>query len=168
MSIFGNFTLANMEILITILLGSFKFAMTFPLAVLEFQFSFFETILWINIGGIAGVYFFAYLSEGIIRWFNKRFRSRNRVKVREGAGGSKKKVFTKRNRRIIKIRQKYGLWGIAASTPVLLSIPVGAFLVVRYYSKVKTRFLWMIGANIAWSFIYTTVYVFFDDLLIRR
>lgn len=157
-----------MDILITILLGSFKFALTFPLAILEFHFSFFETILWINIGGIAGVLFFSLLSDKIIRWFNSRvmpgrFRNRQRPARKEN-----RKIFTKRNKRIIKIRQKYGLWGIAATTPVLLSIPVGAFLMVRYYSRSRSGYLRLIGSNVVWSFIYTSFYCFCQDLLFSR
>jgi uncharacterized membrane protein len=152
------------DILITILLGSFKFAMTFPLAVLEFKYSFFETVLWINIGGILGIYFFAYLSEGLNRWLIRTFSTRKRNRKREKARGNKK-IFTKRNRRIIRIKQRYGLIGIAATTPVLLSIPVGVFLVVRYYPRVKTRFVYLITANIAWSLIFTSFYMFWNDLL---
>jgi len=47
------------NILLTILFSSVKFAMTFPVAVMQFEFSFFETILWTNMGGILGIYFLA-------------------------------------------------------------------------------------------------------------
>ena len=45
-----------------------------------------------------------------------------------------RKKFTKRNRFIIKTRTTYGKWGIMLLTPVLLSIPIGAFLLRKYYS----------------------------------
>ena len=156
-----------MDIIITILLGSFKFAMTFPLAVLEFKFSFFETILWINLGGLLGIYFFAYLSEGLNRWLQQKINLR-KARIREGEVDRKKKIFTKRNRRIIRIKQRYGLIGIVASTPIFLSIPVGVFLVVRYYSSVKSRFLYLILGNVTWSFIFTSFYMFWNDLLFVR
>ncbi|MEZ5067446.1 MAG: hypothetical protein R2847_02715 [Bacteroidia bacterium] len=38
---------------------------------------------------------------------------------------NKPKIFTKRNRRIITLWRKYGLFGIAFITPVILSIPIG-------------------------------------------
>lgn len=154
------------QVLITILLGSFKFAVTFPLAIFEFKFSFFETILWINIGGILGIYFFAYIFEALIRWFNKNIGSKRNKKPlprREG-----KKIFTRRNRRIIRIKQRYGLPGIAIFTPVLLSIPLGVFLVVRYYNNVKSKFIYLIAGNIVWSFLFTSFYMFFNDLLLER
>ena len=76
-----------------------------------------------------------------------------------------KKIFTRRNRRIVLIKQKYGLVGIALITPFLLSIPVGVFLVVRYYRTSNTKFLYLIGANLLWSVIYTGFYMFWEDLL---
>ena len=153
-----------MNVIITILLSTVKFGMTFPLAIMEFKFSFFETILWINIGGILGIYFFAYLSEGVNRWLQgliDRYRKDEPRKKKE------KKVFTKRNRRIIRIKQRYGLPGIALSTPLLLSIPIGVFLAVRYYPRKKTKYAWLIASNVIWSFIYTSFYMFWNDLLFK-
>jgi len=152
-----------MNIIVTILLSTIKFGMTFPLAIMEFKFSFFETILWINIGGILGIYFFAYISEGLNRWIEKIIKKRKLKNP--GKKKKDKKVFTKRNRRIIKIKQRYGLIGIALSTPILFSIPIGVFLVVRYYPRVRTRFLYMITANLVWSFFYTSFYMFWNDVL---
>lgn len=156
-----------MDILLTILLSAVKFGMTFPLAVMEFRFGFFETILWINIGGLAGIYFFAYLSKGLNRWIEsmvQRWKSRDAAPAGEK---NNRKIFTRRNRRIVRIKQRYGLIGIAATTPLLLSIPVGVFLVVRYYPRNQLRYVCLIGSNLVWSFIYTSFYMFWKDLLFR-
>lgn len=154
-----------LNVLITILLSSVKFAMTFPLAILQFNFNFLETLLWTNVGGILGIYFFAYLSEKLIAWWNHTF---NKSAVPSTLNGSvEKKIFTKRNRRIVRIKQQYGLLGIAVSTPFLLSIPLGTFLVVRYYRHTRTRFLFLILSNVGWSVIYTGFYWFWDGLLFR-
>ena len=58
--------------------------------------------------------------------------------------------------------------GIALITPFLLSIPVGVFLVVRYYRTSKTKFLYLIAANLLWSVIYTGFYMFWDGLLLKK
>jgi len=140
--------------------------MTFPLAIIQFQFSFAETLLWTNIGGIVGVYFFAFLSEKLILWWNRTFRRSASGSSTPGSNG--KRVFTRKKRRIVRIKSRYGLAGIAISTPFLLSIPVGAFLVVRYYRHSRTKFLYLIVSNVIWSVIYTGFYMFWDDLLFRR
>ena len=154
------------QILLTILFSSFKFAATFPLVIIQFEFSFLETILWTNVGGIAGIYFFAYLSEKLISWWKRTFRRSNRSILEDEQ--QNKKIFTRRNRRIVRVKKKYGLIGIAAITPFLLSIPVGVFLVVRYYRTTRSKFLYLIAANLIWSIIYTGFYMFWDELLLKR
>ena len=154
------------HILLTILFSSFKFAATFPLVILQFNFSFLETILWTNVGGIAGIYFFAFLSGKLISWWKRTFRVSHRDPVEKE--GQTKKIFTKRKRRIVRIKQQYGLIGIAISTPFLLSIPVGVFLVVRYYRSSSIKFLYLIVSNVVWSVIYTAFYMFWDVLLFKK
>ncbi len=82
-------------------------------------------------------------------------------------GRKRKKVFTNKNRRIVRIKQRYGLIGIAMITPLLLSIPVGTFLMIRYYQRSRFKFIALIASNIVWSVIYTLFYLFWDDLLVR-
>lgn len=153
-------------IILTILFSSFKFAATFPLVIIQYEFSFLETILWTNVGGILGVYFFAFLSEKLLAWWKRLFRRSNR-KILEDEQ-QVKKIFTRRNRRIVRIKQKYGLIGIALITPFLLSIPVGVFLVVRYYRSSKLKFLYLIAANLIWPVIYTGFYMLWEVLLLKR
>jgi len=153
-------------IILTILFSSFKFAATFPLVIIQYEFSFLETILWTNVGGILGVYFFAFLSERLLAWWKRMFRRSNRKILEDDQ--QVKKIFTRKNRRIVRIKKKYGLTGIALITPFLLSIPVGVFLVVRYYRTSKTKFLYLIAANLIWSVIYTGFYMFWEELLLKR
>jgi len=153
------------QILLTILFSSVKFAITFPVAILQFEFGFFETILWTNAGGVIGIYFFAFLSGKLIAWWNRTYKRFLNASAENGSGG--KKTFTKRNRRIVRIKQQYGLIGIALSTPIILSIPLGAFLVVRYYRSSQTKFLYLIVSNVVWSFIYTGFYQFWDKILFK-
>ena len=154
------------EILLTILFSSFKFAATFPLVIFQFEFNFVETILWTNVGGIIGIYFFAFLSGKIITWWKRTFRRSNRNILEDEQ--QVKKIFTRRNRRIVRTKMKYGLFGIALITPFLLSIPVGVFLVVRYYRTTKYKFLNLIAANLIWSVIYTGFYMFWDEFLLKN
>lgn len=158
-----------LQILITIVSSSAKFAMTFPLAVYQFHFSFFETILWTNVGGILGIYFFAYLSGRILSWWRRSWwrRSMRQRFLKPTSSERQKPVFTRRKRRMVYIKQHYGLLGIALSTPLLLSIPLGVFLVVRYYRKHSFRFAYLLASNLLWSLIYTSFYMLFKDLLIK-
>ena len=158
------------DILITILLSAVKFAMTFPIAILQFQFDFLEVIIWTNVGGILGIYFFAFLSARLIAWWNRTFKRPGQAVpggTVQGTRSHEKKIFTRRNRRIVRIKKQYGLIGIAISTPFLLSIPVGTFLVERYYRHNRSRFIYLIASNLVWSVIYAGFYLFWDELIFR-
>jgi hypothetical protein len=118
------------------------------------------------VGGVAGIYFFAYLSGKLIAWWNRNFRkpSRNTPEKEKKT----KKTFTKRNRRIVRIKKQYGLIGIALATPFLLSIPVGVFLVVRYYRSSRVKFFYLIASNVIWSFIYAAFYIFWEGIIFKK
>ena len=59
--------------------------------------------------------------------------------------------FTKRNRMIIKIVNKFGMAGIVILTPVLLSIPVGTFIATRYYSANRFLLVYLSASVLFWS-----------------
>lgn len=135
--------------------------MTFPLAILEYKMGIIQTVLWTNTGGLAGIFLFGFLSDQLIffwdkkllPWLNYRLLKR-KIPLR------KRKTFSRRNRRIVRIKTRYGLPGIAFITPLLLSIPVGVFLTERFFGKKKLRFSWLVLSNFVWSFIYAGFYRF--------
>ena len=151
------------EILAVILLSTVKFAATFPFAISICGMGFWETIVWTNLGGLIGIIIFSYLSDqliGLRNWVG--FRSANKKD-----DSSKKIIINRKKRRMVRIKQKHGLIGIVVFTPVILSIPVGAFLTVHYYGKNNMKMFYLFCANLVWSLIYTTFYLFFDRQLIH-
>ncbi len=71
----------------------------------------------------------------------------------------KKPISTKTMRRFVKLRNSYGLWGIIIMTPVILSIPIGAFLLKKYYSTHKNVLAYMMISILGWSLVFTTIAV---------
>jgi hypothetical protein len=126
-----------------------------PAAVILFKFHFLKVFIASNIGGIGGSIVYTYLSAGLLKWWNKYKHKKLSFK--------KSKVFTKRNRRIIRIKKRFGLTGIAILTPVLLSIPLGAFLAERFYKKKGKVILYLSVSCLAWSVIFYFIYYFFYD-----
>ena len=137
-----------------ILMFTWKFAFTFPIAIYINKLTFFHTILIGNIGGILGVIGFAYLSDFLIKLWQKHI-NQHFTKPKQ-----KRKKFTKRNRRIVLIKTRYGLPGIVVLNPVILSIPVSTFLIRKYYGDKILNLGWLILGQVAWSFIYTYFYFF--------
>jgi len=121
-------------------------------AVYLVKMSFAETLVYTNIGGILGAVVFFYFSAFLIKMWNRYWPES--LKIRKTA----KKVFTKRNRRFVAIKMKFGLLGIVILSPVILSIPLGAFLTVKYYGTKIRNIIWLIAGQIFWSLVYTIFY----------
>jgi len=148
-----------MKELTIIFFCTFKFAATFPVAIYLVKMTPLETLLYTNTGGILGTFIFMYLSEFIIRMWNKYWpQSMKRNK-------KKKKLFTGRNRRIVSIKMRYGIWGIVILNPVLLSIPLGSFLMVKYYGLKLKNMMWLVAGQVAWSLVYV-FFLFYVKMLL--
>ena len=115
-----------------------------PMAVTVFDFNYLQCILTSCSGAFFSTVIFTYLSDGIIKWWNKL---KDKWITKKGP----KKHFTKSNRRIIKIKNRFGLIGIAVLTPVLLSIPLGAFLAERFYKDKKKVIIYITISCVFWS-----------------
>jgi len=138
---------AVFKIIQVFLLASVKYVITFPFALL-IGLNFTQTLIAVTLGGIAGFYFFYHMSGHAIKrvhhvktFFRKhtphsiRLRFRQMVLWRKHMTGER--VFSKKNRMIARLRAKFGLVGIVILSPVILSIPIGAFLLNKYYPKQK-------------------------------
>lgn len=141
-----------MKELTIILFCTWKFAATFPIAIYVMGMSFTETIVYTNIGGILGTLISVYFSQFFINIWNNYWPEK--LKFRRKT----RKIFTKRNRRFVKIKSKYGLIGIVLLSPVILSIPIGSFLTVKYYGNRIKNIIFLIAGQLFWSFVYTIFY----------
>jgi hypothetical protein len=150
----------SFKIIQILVLSGIKFIFAPPVAI-EMGFNYFQTILITTIGGIIGVAFFFFVSRFIISLFCKYYpliiQYLNPGKIIKGR--TIKKKFTKRNRRIVNLMDKYGLFGIIALTPVILSIPIGTLIAARFFSKPKYHtFLYLALSVLFWSFIMSTAF----------
>lgn len=172
------------KIIQVVLLSSVKFVTgpTFAYYNNSHEFSFFEVILYSVIGGMLGVFVFTFFSDKIHQaWllikfnFKRTFNSNDNysepvadvdtpVKINYNYIDNKqeqKKVFTKRNRRLVTIFRKYGLLGIAFLTPVLLSIPIGTIVANSFEPKKRKIFLFMFISILFWSTLMVSLFEIF-------
>ena len=139
------------ETIIAVLIASFKFAITVPVFIIREELSFGESLLFGISSGTFGIIVFMFLSSGILNfwnWFKRKTGLFKRKKPR--------RKFSKKSRRWVKIKSRYGLVGIAFLTPFLLSIPVGCFIATRYYKNKKKVFLYMFLSVVFWSLIFAS------------
>jgi hypothetical protein len=113
-----------------------------PLAA-GFGFSYLEIAGYTAIGGIIGVVAFIYFSEAMQKL----------IALLPNRRKKKKRIFTRKNRIIVRVKQNFGLVGIAFITPWLLMIPVGTIISCGIYSDRRRVFLYQSGSVIFWSFL---------------
>ncbi|WP_423129399.1 hypothetical protein [Gaoshiqia sp. Z1-71] len=159
-----------LKLLHVYLLATVKYFLTFPYALL-IGLKYSQALIAVTVGGITGFVFFYYLSGALINFYQKHRETVYRILKRYTridlfALQEKKKsretpVFSKRLRRFVKLRTKYGMWGIIVTTPILLSIPVGAFLLNKYYAGRKNVFAYMVISILGWAVIFSAFVVIF-------
>ncbi len=139
-----------------LLLCSAFFKMGMPAIVIYCRFHFFCSFILAVGSGFAGSFIYTYFSYYLIQWWkktSKKWFKRN------------KKIFTKQNRRIIKIKNQFGLAGIALLSPILLSIPLGAFLGEKFYKNKKKVILYLNAAILLWFLVLYILMKFFYNQL---
>lgn len=149
-----------MKELTVIFFCTWKFAATFPVAIYAMEMSITETLIYTNTGGILGIFIFTFFSDFLIKIWDKYWPEKLKLNRKTG------KIFTKRNRWYVKIKLRYGLFGLVILTPVILSIPIGSFLIVKYYGIKKINIIYMIAGIIFWSFVYTLLYTYVKTIYI--
>ena len=165
------------KIVHVILLASVKYFFTLPYAMiigLDYK----QAILAVLAGGIGGFLFFFYLSNAVSKGFHaaKPFFYKlvpGAIKLRyENFYARKKqtkkvKRFTRKNRFLAKFRRTYGFWGIIISTPLLLTIPVGAFLAGKYYRRRRFLVLYMILSIVGWGAVLSGIVHLFPAVFFK-
>lgn len=157
------------------LLATVKFVLTFPYALL-IGLNFEQTIISVTLGGISGFIFFYHFSGFAIKQFHhvkiflwKHSPHAIRLQYRQLVAWRKKKtgerVFTKRSRLIVRFRSKYGLIGIIVASPIILSLPIGAFLINKYYPKHKMALSYMILSILSWTAVFVAFTIIFPNLV---
>lgn len=77
-----------------------------------------------------------------------------------------KALFTRRNRRIVRIWNRYGLAGVAFLTPVLFSPIVGVFVAISFGGSKRKMVKYMFVSAAFWGFTLSILYKFLGNLFV--
>lgn len=130
-----------LKIISVFLLSAVKFGIGGVPAAVFANFPFFKAMLITISGGITGVVFFAYISD----WITHKLQSRGTKKNR--------RKFTLTNKIIVYAKKYFGLIGISAITPLILSIPLGVFIAVRFYHDKNKVIRYMFVSITIWAVV---------------
>lgn len=113
-----------------------------------------ETVVLSLLGMMTSVYLLSYFGPEI-----------RVLAIRIFGSKKKKKVFTPKRRRFVKIWKKFGVPGIACLTPLLLSPPGGTILANALGGSRKEIILWMWLFGAFWSVVLTLLVKYAEWLL---
>lgn len=121
--------------------------------------TFWETLLYMALGGCMGMTLFYLTGARVLEWF--RIRHARRVLERRAQGLPPKRIFTRSNRTIVRVKHRYGILGLAAFAPPTLSIPITAILAAKYFrherrtlpTLLTSVLIWSVVLSSAWSFL---------------
>lgn len=144
-----------LRILEVALIASVKFLLA-PFEAERYGMSYWDAFIITTGGGIAGIFIFYFSGHFIARWWQhnmakiKSFFTRRPVSDFEGEN---RRVMTRTNKLIVRIKKRFGLAGIAFITPCIISIPVGTLVAVAFYRKRKPVLLYLLVSLVLWSFV---------------
>jgi len=128
-----------------------------PSAVLLFQYNFLEIVVFTVLSGFVGNIIFVNLSYLLIKWVHQ-FRLQR-------SGKKPLKRFSPTTRKIISVKRRFGLLGIAFVGPMFLSIPLAAYIAERFFKDKRRIILYFTISELFWTvFLYGLIYWFNDAL----
>jgi len=104
-------------------------------------------------GTMSSVLLFTFLGQLLReRVLNRIFRKRRR--------------FSKRNRRFVKVWKRYGLIGVTFLTPLIFT-PIGGTILLTSFGSPKSRIIpWMLLWSVVWAVIFSSaIYIFGPKIL---
>jgi uncharacterized membrane protein len=147
-----------LQALSVLFMATFKFLIT-GLYSFSLGFSFWETLLFTMIGGTLGATGFYLLGTRVLEWFRLRYVRKRQARISKGV--APKRIFTRTNRIIVKIKHRYGVIGLVAIAPPILSIPITSLLAAKYFRHERRTLPVLLGSILVWSCILTTMWGFF-------
>ncbi len=122
----------------------------------------FWTVLLIQFaGGTLGVLFFFFLFKTILETSRKRMVRKRREALENGK--IPRKIFSRKNRKIIKWKHKLGYYGVVFIALPFVSIPIEGLLCAKFFKHERTLIPMLIVSSAAWSFILVTFYKYMLD-----
>ncbi|UBM62349.1 hypothetical protein LA303_13265 [Candidatus Sulfidibacterium hydrothermale] len=141
-----------------------------PLYGVAIRLGFWENFLALIAGGMLAFsiyYYFTdlviiysrYLGPFFIRIIPRKWQqAARRRRVKRLLKRKRRKKFTWWTKFVVKLRRGYGMWGIILLTPILLSLPVGAFLLRKYYRTYRLSFPLALLSIVVEGFLLCLIY----------
>ena len=121
------------------LLSTIKFLFA-PFAGPASGLSFLETYISCVAGAIFSASIFYFASGYLMRKSIEKMAKKLKEAEESGIVFKHKKKFTKTNKFIVKIKRKFGLYGVSMFAPLFLSVPIGTIITAKFFGHLSKTF----------------------------
>ncbi|TND09787.1 MAG: hypothetical protein FD123_911 [Bacteroidetes bacterium] len=143
------------KIAVILLVSATKF-LAAPFTAEGFHYNFWESFIITTAGGIIGILAFTFVGDFLVnkwRHFIALIKAPFMHKKAEVIERIPRRKFTRVNRMIVWIKTRFGLAGLAFVTPCIISIPIGVFVINRFFKKKFRIFSALFVSLIFWSLV---------------
>lgn len=137
-----------LKVLEVALIASVKFVLA-PFEAERYHFNFKEAFLITTAGGFMGILAFTFIGEIIAYGWRKMINFFRKPSEKDE---KPKKKFTWMKKFVIRTKMRFGLVGLLLTTPSVISIPIGTFMVHRFYRRKGKNILLLMLSVLFWSF----------------
>lgn len=124
-------------------LATFKF-MVSTLPGPGFQLAFYQTWLAAFLGAASAAALFYYGSELVMHWSHRRRAAKRAAALAAGKAPINYYKVTRTKKLIIHLKWRLGFYGITLFGPLLFSVPIGSYVVAKFYGKYPTAFIYLL------------------------
>lgn len=110
----------------------------------KFQMAFHETWLASFLGAASASAIFYFGSEAVMRVSNRRRAKKRETALAAGKEPINYHKVTRTKKIIIRVKRRFGFYGITLFAPLLFSVPIGSYVAAKFYGKYQTTFLFML------------------------
>jgi hypothetical protein len=103
-----------------------------------------ETVISIFVGAVISAAFFFFSAEYFMQRAQKKRIKLMQEAHKNGETIAQKRVFSRMNKDVVRLKLRFGKIGICFWAPFLLSVPVGSIIVAKFYGKYSFTFLYVI------------------------
>ena len=120
-----------------------------------------ETVISIFVGAVISAAFFFFSAEYFMQRAQKKRIKLMQEAHKNGETIAQKRVFSRMNKGVVRLKLRFGKIGICFWAPFLLSVPLGSIIVAKFYGKYSFTFLYVILGMLINSLLTSfIVYVF--------
>lgn len=142
--------------LTVLFMSAMKFMFAAPVSY-HLGYGFLTTLLLLMIGGGVGMVLFYLAGTRVVEWFRLRRLRKEAKRARNGQ--PPRRIFTRTNRMIVRIKRDYGMPGLALMPPVL-SIPITAVIAAKYFRHDHRTLPVLLAAVVVWSVVLSSAWSF--------